>query len=107
MAHKVRCPLCGNMATLRQVSEFHPIEVFVCHGLGKGRGFSFEKTLNDGGFISLVKQKILRLYERFFPAESRFVPSTVGSIPSMRVLMPAKVDFASKIVPITRMEVIS
>jgi hypothetical protein len=45
-----------------------PVEVFIMHGLGRGRGFSFEHVKNEQ-IIDLVKQKIRALYSQFFGHE--------------------------------------
>ena len=62
---KVRCPLCGHVVNPEAIERFYPIETFIVHGLGKGRGFKFERIVNNR-LISKIKLKLLGLYSVLF-----------------------------------------
>jgi hypothetical protein len=64
MVRKIRCPLCGTIVLEKQVNGDFRIQVFELHGLGKGRGFSFELT-HDDDLVDQVRAKIFRLYHKF------------------------------------------
>jgi hypothetical protein len=62
---RVRCPICGHIVSAGNVLKDFPIEFFVVHGLGHGRGFSFEPV--EGGLLLIqLKEKISAVYNRFF-----------------------------------------
>jgi hypothetical protein len=81
MAHKLRCPICGNLTTLKKIDKFYPIEFFNVRGLGKGRGFSFQKTEDPSLFRSL-KAKILALYHKFCVGSSYTLIERITMSPS-------------------------
>ena len=62
---KFRCPICGHIVSEENVLKDFPLEFFVLHGLGRGRGFSFEPV--KGGLLLIqLKDKISVIYNRFF-----------------------------------------
>jgi hypothetical protein len=63
-----RCPVCGHIVNVRNLYKYFPIEVFIWHGLGYGRGFKPE-AIEDKQIVDLVKQKIRTLYLQFFGHE--------------------------------------
>ena len=83
MAHKYRCPLCGTTVHVSTLKGLYPIEFFIVHGLGKAKGFSFEKV-EDLFFLEKVKDKIYLLYHRFFEIQSDVQPDVhVSMVPSL------------------------
>ena len=62
---RFRCPICGHIVSGKSVLKDFPLEFFVLHGLGRGRGFSFEPV--KGGLLLIqLKEKIFAVYNRFF-----------------------------------------
>ena len=72
MGKNFRCPLCGSMVSPIRLDNSYPIDIFVMHGLGKGRGFSFEKV-EDSSLFERIKTEIINLYARFFTIEKTAV----------------------------------
>jgi len=64
MGKNFRCPLCGSTVSPTRLDNSYSIDIYSMHGLGKGRGFSFEK-IEDLSLVELVKDKIRELYLRF------------------------------------------
>jgi hypothetical protein len=63
-----RCPICGHIVNVSNLYKSFPIEIFIRHGLGYGRGFKLE-TIKNKQIVDLVKQKIRALYSQFFGHE--------------------------------------
>jgi hypothetical protein len=65
MTHKYKCPICGTTVHVSTLDGSYPINLFNVHGLGKAKGFSFEKV-EDPSFVARIKAKISVLYHQFF-----------------------------------------
>jgi len=70
---RFRCPICGHIVSEDNVLKDFPLEFFVLHGLGHGRGFSFEPVKGGLLFIQL-KEKISAVYNRFFGIRMEIAP---------------------------------
>lgn len=73
---KFRCPLCGAIMPVERLRRFYPIEIFIVHGLGRGRGFSFERV-SDEALVLKVIDKVAALYENLYqliPVRLEVVP---------------------------------
>jgi len=60
-----RCPICGRLCLERNIDKNFPIEVFNQVGLGRARGWRYDKIF-DIGIVERIKNKIKALYERYF-----------------------------------------
>jgi hypothetical protein len=54
------------VSDVSRINKTWPIDVYFVHGAGKGHGFIYY-PLNDPKVIEVIKQKILLLYQQFFP----------------------------------------
>jgi hypothetical protein len=54
------------MADISRLDKPWPIDVYFVRGAGRGRGFTFY-LLDDPKVIEAIKQKILLVYQQFFP----------------------------------------
>lgn len=61
MGRNFRCPLCGSTASPTRLDNSYSIDIYSMHGLGKGKGFSFEKV-ETPYLVERVKNKIIALY---------------------------------------------
>ena len=70
---RFRCPICGHIVSGKSVLKDFPLEFFVLHGLGRGRGFSLEPV--EGGLLfTQLMEKISAVYTRFFGIRMEIVP---------------------------------